>query len=55
MASQPRNHFLVRRVLHKNTIGDFLFRSRLPWAEDEQLEQSSDFWKLIEEGDRTKK
>jgi mRNA-degrading endonuclease RelE of RelBE toxin-antitoxin system len=45
---------LVHRVLHKNTIGDFLFRSKLPLAEDEQLEQSSGFWKLIEEGERTK-
>ena len=43
---------LVHRVLHKNTIGDFLFRSKLPLAEDEQLEQSSGFWKLIEEGER---
>jgi mRNA-degrading endonuclease RelE of RelBE toxin-antitoxin system len=45
---------LVHRVLHKNTIGDFLFRSKLPLAEDEQLEQSSGFWKLIEEGERTR-
>jgi mRNA-degrading endonuclease RelE of RelBE toxin-antitoxin system len=43
---------LVHRVLHKNTIGDFLFRSKLPLAEDEQLEQSSGFWKLIEESER---
>jgi mRNA-degrading endonuclease RelE of RelBE toxin-antitoxin system len=42
---------LVHRVLHKNTIGDFLFRSKLPLAEDEQLEQSTGFWKLIEEGE----
>jgi hypothetical protein len=42
------------RALHKNTIGDFLFRSKLPLAEDEQLEQSTGFWKLIEEGERTK-
>ena len=45
---------LVHRVLHKNTIGDFLFRSKLPLAEDEQLEQSTGFWKLIEEGERTR-
>jgi mRNA-degrading endonuclease RelE of RelBE toxin-antitoxin system len=43
---------LVNRVLHMNTIGDFLFRSKLPMAEDEQLEQSPGFWKLIEEGER---
>jgi mRNA-degrading endonuclease RelE of RelBE toxin-antitoxin system len=46
---------VVHRVLHKNTIRDFLFRSKLPMAEDEQLEKSSSFWKLIEEGERTKR
>jgi mRNA-degrading endonuclease RelE of RelBE toxin-antitoxin system len=46
---------VVHRVLHKNTIRDFLFRSKLPLAEDEQLEKSSSFWKLIEEGERTKR
>jgi mRNA-degrading endonuclease RelE of RelBE toxin-antitoxin system len=40
----------IHRVLHKNTIRDFLFRTKLPMAEDEQLGQASDFWKLIEEG-----
>lgn len=42
---------LVQRVLHKNTIRDFLFRSNLPVDEDQQLEASGSFWKLIEEGD----
>lgn len=46
---------VVHRVLHKNTIRDFLFRSKLPMAEDEQLENSTGFWKLIEEGERTKR
>ena len=46
---------VVHRVLHKNTIRDFLFRCKLPLAEDEQLEKSSSFWKLIEEGERTKR
>ena len=41
---------LIHRVLHKNTIKDFLFRTKLPMAEDEQLGQTNDFWKLIEEG-----
>src|SRR4030088_3590554 len=27
----------IHRVLHKNTIRDFLFRSKLPTGEDEQL------------------
>ncbi len=46
----------VHRVLHKNTIRDFLFRASLPMpAEDEQLGQQRGFWKLIEEGEKTRK
>jgi hypothetical protein len=42
----------VHRVLHKNTIRDFLFRSKLPMpAEDEALAAQKAFWKLIEEGE----
>jgi mRNA-degrading endonuclease RelE of RelBE toxin-antitoxin system len=40
---------IVHRVLHKNTIRDFLFRSKLPMTEDDQLGQQKDFWKLIDE------
>jgi len=45
---------LVHRVLHKNTIRDFLFRSKLPMGEDEQLQQNPGFWKLIEESEKIK-
>jgi mRNA-degrading endonuclease RelE of RelBE toxin-antitoxin system len=46
----------VHRVLHKNTVRDFLFRAKLPMpAEDEQLSQQGGFWKLIEEGEKTRK
>ena len=31
----------VHRVLHKNTFRDFLFRSKLPMAEDDQLGQDA--------------
>jgi len=41
---------IVHRVLHKGTFSDFLFRSKLPVAEDEELAESKHFWKLIEEG-----
>lgn len=40
---------LVRRVLTKNTIRDFLFRTSLPMAEDEQLAGNGAFWRLIDE------
>lgn len=40
---------LVNRVLHKNTIRDFLFRSNLPMdEEDEHLGREKGFWKLID-------
>ena len=44
----------VHRVLHKNTVQDFLFRSKLPVSEDEALAHSKTFWKLIEEGERAR-
>ena len=46
----------IQRVLHKNTFRDFLFRSKLPMmAEDDQLAKTREFWKLIEQGERTRK
>ncbi|GAB4178268.1 MAG: hypothetical protein Fur0032_18680 [Terrimicrobiaceae bacterium] len=45
---------LVHRVLHKNTIRDFLYRSNLPVDEDAQVGEAGGFWKLIEEGERNK-
>jgi mRNA-degrading endonuclease RelE of RelBE toxin-antitoxin system len=42
---------LVRRVLTKNTIRDFLFRTSLPTGEDEQLEENGAFWQLIDESE----
>jgi mRNA-degrading endonuclease RelE of RelBE toxin-antitoxin system len=41
---------IVHRVLHKGTFSDFLFRSKMPLAEDEELAGSKHFWKLIDEG-----
>lgn len=47
----------VHRVLHKNSLKDFLFRSgsRLEGDEDEVLAHSKNFWKLIEEGQRARR
>ena len=45
----------VHRVLHKNTVRDFLFRAKLPMpAEDAELGKQKGFWKLIEEGEKTR-
>ncbi|MFY7818724.1 MAG: hypothetical protein ACOVRB_10210 [Akkermansiaceae bacterium] len=46
---------VVHRVLHKGTLSDFLFRSKMPVAEDEALAQSKHFWKLIDEGRNAKR
>ena len=45
----------VHRVLHKNTLRDFLYRTRLPTGEDDQLKNTGEFWELIEQGERTRK
>ena len=46
---------IVHRVLHKNTIRDFLFRAKLPMpAEDAELGKQKGFWKLIEEGEKAR-
>lgn len=46
----------IHRVLHKNTLTDFLYRSNLPGGgEDEALSQSKHFWQLIDEGAKTLK
>ena len=39
---------LVHRILSKNTLKDFLFRSSLPTGEDEALQGNPKFWELIE-------
>jgi mRNA-degrading endonuclease RelE of RelBE toxin-antitoxin system len=44
---------VVHRVLHKNTLDDFLFRSNLPLSEDEAAGKSKTFWKLIDEGEKS--
>jgi mRNA-degrading endonuclease RelE of RelBE toxin-antitoxin system len=40
---------LIHRVLHKNSLKDFLYRTKLPMAEDETLEKSAAFWELIDQ------
>ena len=48
---------VVHRVLHANSLNDFLFRTNIsPTAgEDEILSQSQHFWKLIDEGKKASK
>jgi hypothetical protein len=39
---------VVHRILNRNTLKDFLFRSNLPTGEDEALQENPKFWELIE-------
>lgn len=39
---------VVHRILNRNTLKDFLFRSRLPTGEDEALAQNPKFWDLMD-------
>jgi mRNA-degrading endonuclease RelE of RelBE toxin-antitoxin system len=44
----------LHRILHKNSLLDFLYRSNLPGGgEDEALSKSKSFWHLIDEGAKT--
>jgi len=45
---QGEKGLLIHRVLHKNTLKDFLFRSKLPTGEDEALQKNAEFWELID-------
>ncbi len=42
----------VHRVLHRNTMKDFLFRSNLESGEDELLQDHPGFWSLIDDPQR---
>jgi mRNA-degrading endonuclease RelE of RelBE toxin-antitoxin system len=39
---------VVHRILSKNSLKDFRFRSGLPTGEDEALQDNPKFWELIE-------
>jgi mRNA-degrading endonuclease RelE of RelBE toxin-antitoxin system len=39
---------VVHRILSRNTLKDFLFRSSLPTGEDEALQKNPKFWEMIE-------
>ena len=45
---------LVHRILSRNTLKDFLYRSGLKVQEDEALQQNPKFWEMIEAARSTK-
>lgn len=46
---------LVHRVLSKNTLKDFFFRSGIKTGEDQQLAENPKFWELIESAKTSEK
>lgn len=47
------NVVVVQRVLHADSLKDFMFRSGMGSdAEDRKLSKSRSFWKLIEDGEK---
>jgi mRNA-degrading endonuclease RelE of RelBE toxin-antitoxin system len=44
---------VVHRILNRNSLKDFLFRSRLPLSEDAALQENPKFWDLIETTGKT--
>ncbi len=45
---------LVHRILSRNTLKDFFYRSGLKVEEDEALQQNPKFWEMIEAARSTK-
>jgi hypothetical protein len=39
---------VAHRILNRNTLRDFLFRSSLPVGEDKALQENPKFWEMIE-------
>lgn len=44
---------VIHRVLHKNSLKDFAFRSQLPLSEDDALAENPKFWDLITSSNST--
>jgi mRNA-degrading endonuclease RelE of RelBE toxin-antitoxin system len=44
---------VVHRILSRNTLKDFLFRSGLNTGEDEALQENPKFWEMIESARKT--
>lgn len=44
---------VVQRVLHADTLKDFLFRAGMSGSEDQKLANSRSFWKLIDAAEKS--
>ena len=46
---------VVHRIMNKNTLKDFLYRSSFPVPEDSMLQENPKFWETIESSTRGSK
>lgn len=44
---------VVQRVLHADSLKDFLFRAGMVGSEDQKLGESRSFWKMIDAGENS--
>ena len=51
----PKDYLETLEKVIKNTLKDFLFRSKLPVSEDKALGESKNFWSMIEEGEKARR
>ena len=49
--SRHRLGIVVHRILNRNTLKDFFYRSNLKLGEDRALQDSTEFWAQIEQAD----
>lgn len=49
--SRHRLGVVVHRILTRNTLKDFFYRSNLKLGEDKALQESNEFWEHIEQPD----
>lgn len=46
--TQEPDTLFCEYILHKNSLTDFVFRTKLPVSEEQLLEQHQSFWKYLE-------
>ncbi len=46
---------VIHRIMNKNTVKDFLYRSNLPVPEDSMLQENPKFWEMIESATKSSK
>lgn len=45
---EPESLIHARYVLHQHTLADFVFRFKLPFTEENMIEQEDNFWNYLD-------